>query len=327
MEQTSFYKYISINNISLDELRIESDSESKLLYTKFNNIYLHPKLWSVITKDFYIFSDFERYLSQKKHHEQILNRQNEIKKISQSISQTKGNFFLFGGGDNYWHFLFDFMPRLACLKNLSCKEIKVIIPHNLPEKFFSFLIKVCNLLKLSEICFLKVNRENLIYYFESLIFTSKPDIFFTSLFYNKLFGNTVIKTRDKNLYIKRGAVEKRKVLNEDEVIKFLKKYKYVAIDCSSLSIEEQIISFSQAKNIIIPHGASMANLIFAPNDIGVIDIRSNFDWDASKEVLQLKESFNLHIFEKSTKVGKKLRKDIIVDILELEKLIINKKVF
>ncbi len=116
-------------------------------------------------------------------------------------------------------------------------------------------------------------------------------------------------------------------MNEDEVIKFLKKYKYVAIDCSSLSIEEQIISFSQAKNIIIPHGASMANLIFAPNDIGVIDIRSNFDWDASKEVLQLKESFNLHIFEKSTKVGKKLRKDIIVDILELEKLIINKKVF
>jgi len=51
VEQTSFYKYISINNISLDELRIESDSESKLLYTKFNNIYLHPKLWSVITKD------------------------------------------------------------------------------------------------------------------------------------------------------------------------------------------------------------------------------------------------------------------------------------
>ena len=326
MEQTSFYKYISMNNISFDELRLESNSESKLLYTKFNNIYLHPKLWSVITKDFYIFSDFERYLSQKKHNIEIINRQNEIKKMSQSISQTKGNFFLLGGGDNYWHFLIDFIPKLTCLKNLSCEEIKVIIPYNLPEKFLNFLIKVCNLLNLNEINFLKINRENLIYYFESLIFTSKPNIFFTSLFYNKLFSNSIIKTRDKNLYIKRGAVKKRKVLNEDEVVKFLKKYKYVVIDCFNLSIEEQIKAFSQAKNIIIPHGAAMANLIFAPNDINVIEIRSNLDGILSRRI-QLKERFNLYLFEKTTKVGKELRKDIIVDILELEKLIIDKEVF
>ena len=37
MEQTSFYKYISMNNISFDELRLESDSESKLLYTNKNS--------------------------------------------------------------------------------------------------------------------------------------------------------------------------------------------------------------------------------------------------------------------------------------------------
>ena len=327
MKQTSFYKYISKNNISFDELHLESNLESKLLYTKFDDIYLHPNLWSVITRDFYIFSDFERVLSQNKHIKQIINRQNEIKKMSQSISQTKGNFFLLGGGNNYWHLLIDFIPRLACLKNLSCKEVKVIIPYDLPEKYFSFLIDVCNLLKLNDISFLKVNRENLIYYFESLIFSSKPNIFFTSLFYNKLFGDSVIKTRDKNLYIKRGAVEKRKVLNEDEVVKFLKKYKYIAIDCTDLSIEEQIKNFSQAKNIIMPHGAAMANLIFVPNDINVIDIRSNFDWDASKKILQLKDKFNLYLFEESTKVGKELRKDIIVDISKLEKLIIDKEVF
>ena len=67
-----------MNNISTDELRLEPNSESKLLYTKFDDIYLHPKLWSVITKDFYIFSDFERYLSQNKHIKHIIYRQNEI---------------------------------------------------------------------------------------------------------------------------------------------------------------------------------------------------------------------------------------------------------
>tara|TARA_Y100000294_G_C8442876_1_gene291506 strand:- start:6 stop:284 length:279 start_codon:yes stop_codon:yes gene_type:complete len=40
-----------MNNISDDELGLESDSESKLLYTIFDDIYLHPELWSVIAKD------------------------------------------------------------------------------------------------------------------------------------------------------------------------------------------------------------------------------------------------------------------------------------
>ena len=50
-------------------------------------------------------------------------------------------------------------------------------------------------------------------------------------------------------------VEKRKVLNENQLVKFLAKYKYVAVDCSNLSMEVTIKTFSQAKNIIIPHGA------------------------------------------------------------------------
>ena len=37
--------------------------------------------------------------------------------------------------------------------------------------------------------------------------------------------------------------------------------------------------------------------------------------------------FKLYPFEESIKVGKELRKDIIVDILELEKLIVDKEVF
>ncbi len=70
----------------------------------------------------------------------------------------------------------------------------------------------------------------------------------------------------------------------------------------------------------------MANLIFVPNDTNVIEIRSNIDGDYSRSI-QLKDKFNLYLFEESIKVGKELRKDIIVDILKLEKLIVDKEVF
>ena len=63
-----------------------------------------------------------------------------------------------------------------------------------------------------------------------------------------------------------------------------------------------------------------------PNDTNVIEIRSNIDGDYSRSI-QLKDKFNLYLFEESIKVGKELRKDIIVDILKLEKLIVDKEVF
>ena len=326
MKQISFYKYIKTNNISSNELYLDSNLKPKIFYTKFNNIYLQPYLWTVITQDFYIFDDFERVYSYNKHIKVIINRQNEIKKTSQLIPQLEGDYFLLGGTNNYWHLLIDFIPRLACLKNLYHENIKVVIPKHLSENFFNFIIKVCNLLSLNKISFLEVDPEKLIYNFESLNFSARPDMLFTYYFYEKLFRDSIRKTRNKNLYIKRGDVERRKVLNEYQVVKFLKKYKYVTIDCSSLSIEEQMKTFSQAKNIIIPSGAAMANLIFVPNNINVIEIRSNLDGDFSKKI-QIKARFNLYFFEENIKVGKELRKDIIVNILELEKLMVDKEIY
>ena len=39
-----------------------------------------------------------------------------------------------------------------------------------------------------------------------------------------------------------------------------------------------------AKNIIIPSGAAMANLLFVPNNINVLEIRSNLDGNFSKKI-------------------------------------------
>ena len=84
--------------------------------------------------------------------------------------------------------------------------------------------------------------------------------------------------------MKRGKTPRRKVLNESEVINVLKEYHYDVIDCYELSIEEQIDIFSQSRNIIIPSGAAMANLIFVPDNINVVEIRSNLDGDYSNKI-------------------------------------------
>ena len=37
----------------------------------------------------------------------------------------KGNYFLLGGENNYWHLLIDYLPRLICLKKINVKEIYI----------------------------------------------------------------------------------------------------------------------------------------------------------------------------------------------------------
>ena len=94
MEEISFYKYIKDKKVTIGEVKLETDLEEKILFTSFQNIYLNPKLWSIITKDFFLFKDFERYLSDFKHYKEILQRENEIKKKAKSSSIIKGNYFL-----------------------------------------------------------------------------------------------------------------------------------------------------------------------------------------------------------------------------------------
>ena len=124
----------------------------------------------------------------------------------------------------------------------------------------------------------------------------------------------------------RGNTISRKVLNESDLIKILQKYNYDIIDCATLSIEEQIKQFSEAKNIIILNGAAISNLLFVPDAINVIEIRSNLNGNFLRKI-NLNNRFNLYLFEKTIKVGQKLRKDIIFDILTIKKLVEDKKIF
>lgn len=326
MKEINFSKYISNKDLPVGEVKLQNNLKTKIFFTEFNDVYLNPKLWSVITKDLYLFNDFERYLSPYKHNKEIIFRQNEIEQKIKSIHQIKGSYFLFGAEENYWHFMIDFIPRLICLKYVQAKVVKVIVSDKLSYKFLNFIKKICNKLDINEIDFLQLNQENLIYSFDKLIFTSRPSINFTSSFFYKLFNSDLINKNNKNIYVKRGNVVRRKVLNEDALIEFIKKYDYEIIDCFELEIDQQINIFSQAKNIIIPSGAAMANLIFIPNNTNVIEIRSNLDGDFSKK-LNLQNRFSLFFFNKTIKFGDNLRKDIVVDIHELKKFIEEKNFF
>ena len=326
MQEIKFLDYKLENNLDLNDIILKNNTDSKISFTNIKSIYLYSYLWTVITNDFYIFKDFERVYSNIKHRNHILIRQEELEKKLKLTNESKGNYFLLGGENNYWHLLIDYLPRLVCLNEIDLNNTQVIINSDISDKFQLFILKILKLMNLKKVKFIKIDRINKLYKFEKLFIPSRPSVNFAYEFYDKIIGQNTDKKPVKNIYVRRGNVVNRKVINEIEVEELLLSYNYEIVDCANLSVDDQIEKFSFAKNIIIVHGASLANLLFVPNNINVVEIRSNIDGEFSTN-LNINKRFNLFLFNKTKKVGNKLRKDIVVNIAELEKFILKNNFF
>ena len=75
----------------------------------------------------------------------------------------------------------------------------------------------------------------------------------------------------ERIYISRAAARRRRVTNEAEVAATLKARGFMEVRLEELAWHQQINVFRQAKLIVAPHGAGLANLIFCGRGTRVIE--------------------------------------------------------
>lgn len=78
--------------------------------------------------------------------------------------------------------------------------------------------------------------------------------------------------KKRRIYIARGESKRRKVINELEVGKLLKKYNFDIMFMDDKTVIEQAEIFSEAEAIIAPHGAALTNLLFVQPGVKVLEI-------------------------------------------------------
>lgn len=78
--------------------------------------------------------------------------------------------------------------------------------------------------------------------------------------------------RKHRLYIKRGNVNRRKLINEIEVIKLLEQYGFEPVVMDNKTVQEQAELFLQAEAIVALHGAALTNLLFIQPGTKVIEL-------------------------------------------------------
>tara|TARA_B100001250_G_scaffold40953_1_gene32402 strand:- start:19 stop:1134 length:1116 start_codon:yes stop_codon:yes gene_type:complete len=242
-----------------------------------------------------------------------------------------------GGNNNYFHWLFDVLPKIGMLeKCYDLNKINFFLCPNLNN----WQLRTLNLLGidknkcLSSVKYRHIKANNIITMSHPWLKSKNIiyDIENLPLWISKWLRFKFLKKKSnknfpKKIYIDRSDSESnlrnfRYIVNESEVVNFLKKKGFKALRLTDLSFEEEIKLFNNAEVVVGLQGAGLTNLIWSGNKTKIIELRSKLTNKLFENLaLQNKIKFNKIQTNPIEKVIAKHYGTIEIDIKKLEKII------
>jgi tetratricopeptide (TPR) repeat protein len=129
----------------------------------------------------------------------------------------------------------------------------------------------------------------------------------------------------ERIYISRQQASYRRIVNEDEVIKYLEKFGFRSVKLETMSVAEQASCLAAAKVVVAPHGGGLTNLVFCSPGTKVIEIFSPLYvpycyWMISN-LCGLEHYYLIGDLVDDGTPTKPLHKDMQLDLNSLEKLL------
>ncbi len=91
------------------------------------------------------------------------------------------------------------------------------------------------------------------------------------------YGDANYDGPGERIYISRSRASKRRIMNEDEILPVLNAYRFETLYAEDLSFAEQVRIFSRARSIVSNHGAGLMNILFAPENSNILELRQAGD--------------------------------------------------
>ena len=190
-----------------------------------------------------------------------------------------------GGTGNYYHWLIDFLPRLHTIWRHAVRQGPLAkIPLLLSDGCPPAIVELLGYLGVEK-SMLTVVPEGVPVAVDKLYVPSLPSWSLTALGRSIRHVNELLSPHIENwsttgdiadsperVYVSRGAVTQRRVVNEDEVCQLLRKWKFTIVTMDPSDIRQQIASLAKAKILVSAHGAGLANMGFAPTGCEVIEL-------------------------------------------------------
>ena len=207
-----------------------------------------------------------------------------------------------GGNNNYWHWLFDVLPRFGlCSKIINLNEIDYFLLPSLLKKFQKETLDCLNIpqnKRISSEKFRHIKAKELIMTDHPLVTSgnaTKDNLnihnwIISWLKANFLNPNIITEQKIKNkVYIDRSNTisnhsPQRLISNEDEIKKYLLKNDFIFVKLHEISFREQVNLFNNAECIVGLHGAGFVNVVFCKPGTKIIELRSLNTGDTVKNL-------------------------------------------
>jgi hypothetical protein len=189
-----------------------------------------------------------------------------------------------GGNANYFHWLFDVLPRIFLFKKLfNLKQVDKILVPNIKYRFQYQTLKLLNIKK-----YQIINNESYKHICGKEVYaTSHPSENSENIspilidFLKKSFlkkTDNIKKKIIKKIYIDRSDSKSqirdyRSITNEEEIFNYLKKKGFIKVKLAELDFIEQVYLFYNANCIFGLHGAGFSNLIFCKKNTKIIEVK------------------------------------------------------
>ena len=207
-----------------------------------------------------------------------------------------------GGNNNYWHWLFDVLPRFSlCSRFVNLNEIDYFLLPSLLKEFQKETLDCLNIPKHKRISsekFRHIKAKELIMTDHPLVTSgnaTKDNLnihnwIISWLKDNFLNPDTIINQKIKNkIYIDRSdtisnKLPQRLIRNEDEIKKYLLKNNFIFVKLHETKFREQINLFHNAECIVGLHGAGFVNVVFCKPGTKIIELRGLSTGDTIKNL-------------------------------------------
>ena len=168
--------------------------------------------------------------------------------------------------DNYYHWMFDILPRFEFLHRSGLVPDRYVINTNTP-----FQKESLQILSIPSHQILSPTKDTYIEA-DELIVPSLPGPVFgggqspqlrACEYLRKTFLQKERTQKPRRaLYITRNDAKERRVINEAEILEEILEYGFEVISLSNMPLVQQVELFSEAKIIVGSHGSGLANAVF-----------------------------------------------------------------
>jgi hypothetical protein len=179
---------------------------------------------------------------------------------------------------NYCHWLVDWLPRLALLDGrVDRAALHVAVPP-IDAPYQRELLARCGIdaARIVELMPMRAVRARTQFVTSDLP-APPPPAFKAAPWALRFLRRTLAPppaaaTGPRRLYVSRGDAAGRRLLNETALAPLLERAGFVKVTPGGLSVAGQAALFAGASDILAPHGAALANIVFAPPGARLLEL-------------------------------------------------------